>query len=749
MPTTYEVRLVLEAEGNMEAALKSATGAVHKLDQATPGAEKAVGGLSGAMGTLGKVGLSVFGAGQVFGLVTSALSGFVGDAIDAEKTTAQLNAVLASTKGVSGVTAEAVNALSTSLSKVAPFEDEAITGAQSLLLTFTKIGADVFPAATETVLNMSQALGQDLSSSSVQLGKALNDPIKGITALSRVGVSFTQEQKDTIKSMVEMGDVAGAQAVILAELEVEFGGAAKAAGTTFAGSLTIAQTAAGNVKEAIAGPLIGAVKDLLIQVTPMINAFAEWLPAALATAQPVLEFMAKHLVDFLIPALVLMGVTATVAAASTVIALLPVIAPIVAIGAAVMLLREIWERDLGGIQEKTKAVWDFLNEYVFPPLTAAFVFLKDTLLPAVGQVWGEQWKAMQAALTVVWGVIQTTVETVWPIVEQIILAGTALVKGDWLASWEAISGAFKLAWEAVQRLLGELVMAVLNALVQLAKDAADAAKRVGEGIVGGIVDTIKDLGGAIKDALMGAVQGALNAAGDAIKNWKAPSIPMPSIPTFGRGAGAPPEIVGGDLAAMAGPKAQVAMQKALALVGGGRDYIGWCERFVENMFGTSGRFATAWTAANAITSSHSLAAPAGTMVFFRPDPSNVMAGHVGISLGDGRFVSATNNGVTVDRLDNAYWKNLYHGYGVSPFAKGGWITEPIFGVGQKSGRGYTLGEHEPELVVPRSKVGAVAGGGGGGAPEIHVHLHGNYYGQPSFADAVLAALEEGRRRGRV
>ena len=31
------------------------------------------------------------------------------------------------------------------------------------------------------------------------LGKALNDPVKGITALGRAGVTFTDEQKKQIK----------------------------------------------------------------------------------------------------------------------------------------------------------------------------------------------------------------------------------------------------------------------------------------------------------------------------------------------------------------------------------------------------------------------------------------------------------------------------------------------------------------------------------------------------------------------
>src|SRR5262245_66611796 len=76
---------------------------------------------------------------------------------------------------------------------------------------------------------MSAALGQDGKASAIQLGKALNDPIKGVTALQRVGVSFTKSQKNQIKALVESGNTLGAQKVILRELGKEFGGAAKAA----------------------------------------------------------------------------------------------------------------------------------------------------------------------------------------------------------------------------------------------------------------------------------------------------------------------------------------------------------------------------------------------------------------------------------------------------------------------------------------------------------------------------------------
>ncbi len=107
----------------------------------------------------------------------------------------------------------AITAYSGKLEKLTGIEAESIQSAQNLLLTFGNIrnevgaGNDIFDQATSIVTDMSVVFGTDASASAIQLGKALNDPIAGITALTKVGVSFTDEQKKMIKSLVESGDV--------------------------------------------------------------------------------------------------------------------------------------------------------------------------------------------------------------------------------------------------------------------------------------------------------------------------------------------------------------------------------------------------------------------------------------------------------------------------------------------------------------------------------------------------------------
>ena len=163
----------------------------------------------------------------------------------------------------------AISAYAGKLEKLTGIEAEQVQGAQNLLLTFGNIrnelgqGNDIFDQATSIIADMSIVFGQDMSSAAVQLGKALNDPIKGISALSKVGVSFTEQQKEQIKALVEAGDVMGAQKVILAELSREVGGAAEAFGETTAGKVAKFRNELGDLSESLTVALMPALDGWL------------------------------------------------------------------------------------------------------------------------------------------------------------------------------------------------------------------------------------------------------------------------------------------------------------------------------------------------------------------------------------------------------------------------------------------------------------------------------------------------------
>lgn len=153
--------------------------------------------------------------------------------VDSAKALAQVDAAVKSTGGAAGRSVSQLEEMATGLQRISLFDDDQILKEVTAnLLTFTNVTGTEFDKAQVAILNMSTRLGTDLTSASIQVGKALNDPIKGVKALGRAGVQFTAEQKEQIQVLQEAGDIAGAQAVILKELETQFGGAAEAAAKT-------------------------------------------------------------------------------------------------------------------------------------------------------------------------------------------------------------------------------------------------------------------------------------------------------------------------------------------------------------------------------------------------------------------------------------------------------------------------------------------------------------------------------------
>jgi phage-related minor tail protein len=86
----------------------------------------------------------------------------------------------------------------------------------------------VFDRATKAAIDLAAAGFGSVETNAIQLGKALEDPIKGLAALGKSGVTFTAEQKELIKTLVETGDVASAQEIILKAVEMQVGGTAEA-----------------------------------------------------------------------------------------------------------------------------------------------------------------------------------------------------------------------------------------------------------------------------------------------------------------------------------------------------------------------------------------------------------------------------------------------------------------------------------------------------------------------------------------
>lgn len=105
---------------------------------------------------------------------------------------------------------------------------------QSVLLGFRNITGDTFEEASDAIMDMATVMGMDLTSAVQTVGKALDDPVKGLDSLKRQGFAFTEEQKAELAQLVKNGEQVKAQKIILDELATTYGGASKAGQSAFA-----------------------------------------------------------------------------------------------------------------------------------------------------------------------------------------------------------------------------------------------------------------------------------------------------------------------------------------------------------------------------------------------------------------------------------------------------------------------------------------------------------------------------------
>lgn len=240
---------LLEIEArNMDAAMAKAGQSSFKLAQGATGLETALRGVAAAL----------------------ALRAFITNTVEAQNALAQLEAAVKSTAGVAGRSVQQLDDFSMAMQRTTIYSDEAVKGAQAMLLTFDKIRGQRFDQATQAVADLAARMGGDLQGAAVQVGKALQDPETGLTALRRSGVSFSQSQLDVIKHLYETNQVAAGQAVILKELEHQFGGSAAAARNTLGGALAFLKNQWGDLFE--------VTKESSGGIVAAINAMGEALP---------------------------------------------------------------------------------------------------------------------------------------------------------------------------------------------------------------------------------------------------------------------------------------------------------------------------------------------------------------------------------------------------------------------------------------------------------------------------------------
>lgn len=476
---------------------KALRGAMSKSDK--DGAQVATRfgvGFNGAIGGIVSRSAGVFAAGFAAIQGAKVFASFINDARESAKVARVSAQVVKSTGGAAKITATQVGNLATAISNKTGADDEAIQSGENLLLTFTNVrnevgkNNDIFNRASKAAVDMASAMNNGvvdangLKAANIQLGKALNDPIKGVTALQKVGVSFTQKQKDQIKTLVESGHTLKAQKIILAEVNKEFGGAAAAA----ADPLTRLKTILGNVSESLGGLLL-----------------------------PVVNKVANFIGDTFVPG-------------------------IYALGSAFQGEGITSDGFVGGMERigvKARVVFDFFKAEVLPRLRDFAGFIKSEVIPRLsdfaGFITGKVIPTIAMLVTNMVTTLRPAAEQVFGFLQKVVAAviphlrdlagwiGDKLVpKIVEMANWVTKTKDFFVPFVAtILALVAGIKIVVLAtrawAAIQAAMNVVLAANPIGLVVIGiaalvaGIIWAFKNVGW-FHDALVGAFQGIQKAA---------------------------------------------------------------------------------------------------------------------------------------------------------------------------------------------------------------------------------------------
>lgn len=423
-----------------------------------------------ALGTV-----AALGVGAAFvGLASVVRAGF-DEIAEGQVVAAQTGAVLKSTGGIANVTAAEIGDLAGSLSRLTGIDDELVQKGENLLLTFKNVrnevgaGNDIFNQATTAALNLSVAGFGSVESASKMMGKALNDPIAGMTALGRAGVTFSEEQKAAIDAMVKSNDLLGAQKIILQEVESQVGGSAAAFGETLPGQLAKARNSFSEIAASVADVLLPYLLQLL-----------DWVNRNMPTIQRVIETTLDAVVgaiEFLAPIIgTLIGWFQRLSAAT----------------------QEHWPR----IRAVIQSVIDWFRANVLPTI--------QSVVNTIMALWRRFGDEITAYVGAVFRVLATIIGAMLRNIQLVIQGVLALIRGDWSAAWEALKGIVSNTLSGLKATIGTILTNLVPAVLRL-------AGAVGKAIINGIIDGFTGLLGSLKDTLVSGVQGAVGGLKGALR----------------------------------------------------------------------------------------------------------------------------------------------------------------------------------------------------------------------------------------
>jgi phage-related protein len=386
-------------------------------------------------------------------------------------------------------------------------DQNVIKSTQAKLLTFgelaesaDKVGGN-FDRATQAALDLAAAGFGSAEGNAVQLGKALNDPIKGLASLSKSGVTFTDAEKDRIQTLVESNRVGEAQALVLEAIEKQVGGTARA---TANGSDQI-KVAFSQLQENIAtrlGPVFERFTTFIVEkLLPAVERFAEqaipFLSEQFEKLRAFLEPIIAQLVDFLVPIIerivdFVKNNTGTVKAFFAVLAgaaTLALIAALVAALVGALLPVRPHRRRNRSPRRRIQVRVGQLRDV--PQTSSATSF-----------------EAFQAVITRVIEVVRPIIQGIVDTFQGVVRLIRGLVNGDFREVLGGLKDIFLGIISTVVAQFLALPRLLLGALRTGLGKIGGALANFGRDLVQKIIDGVKGAVGGIGSAILGAIPGA-------------------------------------------------------------------------------------------------------------------------------------------------------------------------------------------------------------------------------------------------
>lgn len=445
----------------------------------------------------------------------------------AEESEVAHNRLVSTFKGAGDATgsmAAAAEKYATSLGMATGVDDEAISGAEALLATFHSVSgaagvqSGVFNRATAAAVDLAAAGYGDLNSNAVQLGKALEDPVKGMAALAKSGVTFTAAQKEQIKAMEKSGDHLGAQKIVLANVESQVKGTAAATATSSA-KMAVAW---GNFQESVGAallPFISAIQDKLSGLFTFVSNNSGWLVplvtalaivvGALVGFVKVVGLVKDAIAGFKIVWLALNSSFLASPIGLIIIAVVALVAVIVLIATKTTWFQTIWR----ALTSFMSAAWRATVGAITAAFNAAWGFISSI------------WNAIRNAAAYALNWIRAN----WPLILGILTGPFGLAVVLIIRNWSSIVGFFS----GIIHAIGGVFSAVVGFITAPFRTAFAIVSGIVSAAIGGIRAAVSSVTSFVTGAL-GVAKSTYNVFARA---WNRIQVTMPGVDTHIPGIG--------------------------------------------------------------------------------------------------------------------------------------------------------------------------------------------------------------------